>query len=154
MRFFSRPILSILALTMLIGLTTVSAQAQKIYVDPCKEAEGPADGTEARPYSTLSRAVTVALEGSTIVLQGPCAYPETRTDTYPETSLLTIIRKRNLRIEARGGPARIGQPLGTRRLWQITGENDLERRVFTPGRTASSSGVVGTDLGIPVEHDG
>ena len=44
--------------------------------------------------------------------------------------------------------------LATRRLCQLTGDYDSERKLGTASRTASRFGVFGTDLGIPVEHEG
>jgi hypothetical protein len=145
--------MSVLALAMLIGLNTVYAQAQKIYVDPGRKMDGPVDGSSAHPYPTLASAVAAAPDGSTLVLQG-CNYGDPATVGYPETGLLSPIAKKNLKLTAQNGAAQIGRSLGTQRLWQLTGETDLERGGSTPSQTASRFGVLGTDLGSSFEHKG
>ena len=140
-----------------IGLITVcvQAQGQNVYVNPCREFEGPADGTQEHPYPTLTGAVAAAPVGSTVVLQGSQwrqfgqSFPPF-TVAYPETGLFT----KKLKIETQEGSAVVGQPHGTRRLWQLTGETDLEVNIPTASRTASRYGLAGTDLGSSFEHQG
>jgi len=93
MRLFPKPILSALALVLLAGVASVPLQAQQVYVNGC--AAGPGDGSPSDPYNTLTRAVTEAAPGCTLVVQG---------GSYPER--LTI--QKNLTITASGGPVLVG----------------------------------------------
>jgi Domain of unknown function (DUF4185) len=45
-------------------------------------------------------------------------------------------------------------PGSVRKVCQLTGEHDRQRRTFAYNRTESRFGVVGTDLGASFEHDG
>jgi hypothetical protein len=144
--------MSILALTMLIGLNNISAQAQKIYVDSGRQMDGPVDGSSDHPYPTLAGAVAAAPNGSTLVLLG-CKNTDRATVDYPETGLLPLIAKKNLKLTAQLGAAQIGRPLGTQKLCQLTGDWDSERKAPTASQTASRFGVRGTDLGSSFEHD-
>jgi len=156
MQFILRSLMSVLALAMLIGLNTVSAQAQKIYVDSGRQmdekADGP-DGSSEHPYPTLASAVAAAPKGSTLVLLG-CRNTDRATVDYPERGLLPLITKKNLKLTAQLGAAQIGRSLGTQRVWQLTGETDMEWGRSTPSQTASRFGVRGTDLGSSFEHKG
>jgi hypothetical protein len=142
-----------------IGLITACKQAQGqtvYYVNPCKEfIEGRADGTEAHPYPTLTGAAVAAPAESTVLIQGAQKFGLSfyaGTVPYPETGLFA----KQLKIQAKegDGAAVVGQVQGTRRLWQLTGETDLERGVPTASRTESRYGLRGTDLGSSFEHQG
>lgn len=139
MRFVLKPLFIILTLVPLVAMAPLSPQAQEVYVDRC--AFGGGDGSRDNPYNTLPRAVAEALPGSTLVVQ---------TGTYPERFNI----QKNLTITAVGGPVRIGQPLSTQRICQITGEFDKEWNVFTINRTETNVMLKGTDLGVPFEHNG
>jgi len=147
--------MSVLALTMLIGLNTVSAQAQKIYVDPGRQMDGKADGPDGsseHPYPTLASAVAAAPNGSTLVLLG-CKNTDLATVDYPERGLLPLIAKKNLKLTAQLGAAQIGRLLGTQKVCQLTGDWDSERGKPTASQTAFRFGVRGTDLGSSFEYD-
>ena len=138
-----------LLLTLVLGRVAAPAHAQNIYVDPGNF--GPSNGTPDYPYPTLSSAAAAAPAGSTLVLRG-YQYTDTFTITYPKTGFLPLIINKNLKLTTQDGAAQIGQPLGTQRLWQLTGETDLERGTNTPGQTVTRFGVLGTDLGSSFEH--
>ena len=138
-----------LLLTLVLGRVAAPVHAQNIYVDPGNF--GPSNGTPDHPYPTLSSAAAAAPAGSRLVLRG-YQYTNTFTITYPETGFLPLIINKNLKLTTQDGAAQIGQPLGTQRLWQLTGETDLERGTNTPGQTVTRFGLLGTDLGSSFEH--
>src|SRR5439155_19564030 len=132
MRFVVRASYRTLPLILLLGQLAAPAHAQNIYVDPGNF--GPSDGTPDHPYPTLSSAVAASPAGSTLVLRG-YQYADAFTITYPETGFLPVIINENLKLTTTNGTAKIGQPLGTQRLWQLTADTDLERHTNTPVQT-------------------
>src|SRR5438128_10327044 len=144
MRFILQASHCTLLLTLVLGHLTAPAHAQNIYVDPGNF--GPSNGTPDHPYPTVASAAAAAPAGSTLVLQG-YQYADAFTITYPEAGFLPLIINKNLKLTTTNGAARIGQPLGTQRLSQLTGESDYEWQVSTPGQTETRFGVKGTDLG-------
>jgi hypothetical protein len=72
--------------------------------------------------------------------------------TYPEP--VTI--QTNLTVNATGGTALIGQSLSTRKICQLTGENDLfaSGQPVTVNQTQTCYGLSGVDLGASFEHNG
>src|SRR5215467_13157448 len=115
MRFLTKLILNISVLVLLAG--GAQSLAQTVYVNQRRCDEG--DGTSARPYRTLSRAVDNAPDGSTLVIQA---------GSYPEKDRLPLLigkSGKRLTIEVAGGPVEVGR-VYTERIAQLTGNSDPE----------------------------
>jgi hypothetical protein len=128
------------AVLWLLTLSTIS-QAQTVYVNCC--SKGPGNGTQADPYRDLGTAINMAQLGSTLVLE---------RGTYIEGRPIT---KKLIIKSAAGATARILRHASTQKLWQLTGERDVEgRNELTASLTESRFRLKGTDLGPVVEHNG
>src|SRR5262245_35119950 len=130
MRLIYKLILITLILVSLFGQINKPSQAQTIYVyvNHCRESEEPQDGSPARPYATVSRAVVAAAPGSTLFVQ---------TGNYSETEALPLIVSKKLEIRPWNGPVEIGFPSKTqklgcaKRIAQLTGDYDQEGKPHT-----------------------
>jgi hypothetical protein len=120
-------------------------QAQTVQVNCC--AKGPGSVSKAEPYKELSKAIDSAPPGSTLVLE-----PGTYIEGRPVTKNITI----------KSTWARILHHTSTQKLYQLTGQIDLERpkpelpERFEPtaSLTKTNFKLKGTDLGAAVEHNG
>ncbi|HEV8524407.1 MAG TPA: hypothetical protein VGQ71_07890 [Terriglobales bacterium] len=98
---FKRAI-SMLILVLLTRLVFVPLLGQQVYVSSCATSAG--TGSSSSPYNTLSRAVTAAPPGSTLVIAG---------GSYPDA--ITI--QKNLALTASGGRVLVGgQFVGTQEI--------------------------------------
>jgi hypothetical protein len=139
MRFLTKLILKILVLGLLAG--GAQSLAQTVYVNQRRCDEG--DGTLARPYRTLSRAVDNAPDGGTLVIQA---------GSYPEKDRLPLLigkSGKRLTIEVAGGPVEVGR-VYTERIAQLTGNFDPEGKPHI--NDTVPWGVGGVDLGANTEH--
>jgi hypothetical protein len=109
------------------------AHAETVSVNRCTQTGG----------DVLPNVVASAAPGSTLLVQA---------GTYPEP--FTI--QKNVTINSPGGTVLVGQPLGTQKICQLTGEQDLFSRgqQFTVNQTETNYGLRGVDLGASFEHNG
>src|SRR5262245_22227696 len=129
-------IFCILSATWALITLSVNSRAQTVHVNCC--GKGPGNGTQADPYKELSKAIDLSPPGSTLVLDDG-AYIEGR----PVIKNVTI-------KSAAGATAKILHHASTQKLWQLTGEKDLERGEPTASLTEKNFQLKGTDLGSVV----
>src|SRR4051794_40724246 len=84
-------------------------------------------------------------QSSSPLPRSPCFHLDVRRDERPRLARVMLCGMRRVFGFVRGT---------TRKVHQLTGEQDRERGVPTLNRTESTVGMFGTDLGASFEHDG
>src|SRR5262245_35701203 len=149
MQRFLKSCLSTLVLLQLISVPVVTSQ--NVFVNRCGGVPigAPGAGSQNNPFSQISTAASQASPGSTLNIKGDPFSIFASTYAEPVT-----IQKR-LTLTASNGPVwLLGQPASTRKVCQLTGQNDKERNAVTINLTETKFHLKGTDLGASFEHNG